>query len=163
MVLFGRKGRVNVSNKVATCNYKNSVSIKHVSKYFNDFCALKDITLNIKKGSIHALLGENGAGKSTLMNILYGFYRADSGEIFINGEKVNIPSYKLKPGDKVMLREKSRKTELFVNTFKENELNNLPYIEKDIDNFVGTYVREPKRDELPIEIDEQLIVEFYSK
>ncbi len=90
MVLFGRKGRVNVSNKVATCNYKNSVSIKHVSKYFNDFCALKDITLNIKKGSIHALLGENGAGKSTLMNILYGFYRADSGEIFINGEKVNI-------------------------------------------------------------------------
>lgn len=85
------------------------------------------------------------------------------GHFLVNGEKVNIPSYKLKPGDKVMLREKSRKTELFVNTFKENELNNLPYIEKDIDNFVGTYVREPKRDELPIEIDEQLIVEFYSK
>ncbi|GAA0070088.1 30S ribosomal protein S4 [Clostridium sardiniense] len=85
------------------------------------------------------------------------------GHFLVNGEKVNIPSYKLKPGDKVMLREKSRKVELFTNTFKENELNSLPYIEKDVDNFIGTYVREPERNELPIEIDEQLIVEFYSK
>ena len=62
-----------------------------------------------------------------------------------------------------MLREKSRKTELFVNTFKNNELNTLPYIEKDVDNFIGVFTREPERSELPIEIDEQLIVEFYSK
>lgn len=85
------------------------------------------------------------------------------GHFLVNGEKVDIPSYKLQPGDKVMLREKSRKVELFTNTFKENELNSLPYIEKDVDNFIGTYVREPERNELPIEIDEQLIVEFYSK
>ncbi len=85
------------------------------------------------------------------------------GHFLVNGEKVDIPSYKLKPGDQVMLREKSRKVELFTNTFKENELNSLPYIEKDVDNFVGTYVREPERNELPIIIDEQLIVEFYSK
>ncbi|WP_024613439.1 30S ribosomal protein S4 [Clostridium sp. Ade.TY] len=85
------------------------------------------------------------------------------GHFLVNGEKVNIPSYKLKPGDNVTLREKSRKVELFVNTFKENELNTFPYIGKDIENFVGTYVREPERNELPIEINEQLIVEFYSK
>lgn len=85
------------------------------------------------------------------------------GHFLVNGEKVDVPSYKLEPGDKVMLREKSRKVELFTNTFKENELNSLPYIEKDVDNFIGTYVREPERNELPIEIDEQLIVEFYSK
>ncbi|MGG7096930.1 30S ribosomal protein S4 [Clostridium sardiniense] len=85
------------------------------------------------------------------------------GHFLVNGEKVDIPSYKLQPGDKVMLREKSRKVELFTNTFKENELNSLSYIEKDVDNFIGTYVREPERNELPIEIDEQLIVEFYSK
>ncbi len=48
------------------------------------------MNLNVKKGSIHSLLGENGAGKSTLMNILYGLYQADEGEIFINGEKVDI-------------------------------------------------------------------------
>ncbi len=85
------------------------------------------------------------------------------GHFLVNGEKVNIPSYKLKPGDKVTLRKKSRKVELFVNTFKENELNTFPYIGKDVENFVGTYVREPERNELPIEINEQLIVEFYSK
>ena len=85
------------------------------------------------------------------------------GHFLVNGEKVDIPSYKLKPGDKVMLREKSRKTEFFVNTFRDNELNTLPYIEKDVDNFTGIFTREPERSELPIEIDEQLIVEFYSK
>ena len=46
--------------------------------------------LRVKNGSIHSLLGENGAGKSTLMNVLYGLYQADEGEIFINGEKVDI-------------------------------------------------------------------------
>jgi simple sugar transport system ATP-binding protein len=44
------------------------------------------------KGEIHALLGENGAGKTTLMRILYGLYHADSGEIFVRGEKVHIAS-----------------------------------------------------------------------
>lgn len=70
---------------------KNSaVYMKNIFKYFGSFCALKNININIKKGSIHALLGENGAGKSTLMNILYGLYNADAGEIFINQKKVNI-------------------------------------------------------------------------
>lgn len=111
--------------------------------------------------------------ESRLDNIVYRMGFANSirasrqmvnhGHFLVNGEKVNIPSYKLNPGDIVTLREKSRKVELFVNTFKENELNTFHYIEKDIENFVGTYVREPERNELPIEINEQLIVEFYSK
>ncbi len=111
--------------------------------------------------------------ESRLDNIVYRMGFANSirasrqmvnhGHFLVNGEKVNIPSYKLNPGDIVTLREKSRKVELFVDTFKENELNTFPYIEKDIENFVGTYVREPERNELPIEVNEQLIVEFYSK
>ena len=68
----------------------DAVNMKNISKYFGDFCAIKDINLNVKKGSIHALLGENGAGKSTLMNVLYGLYTADTGEIHINGKKENI-------------------------------------------------------------------------
>ncbi|MBP0979538.1 MAG: ABC transporter ATP-binding protein [Oscillospiraceae bacterium] len=74
--------------------------MKNIFKYFDSFCALKNININIKKGSIHALLGENGAGKSTLMNILYGFYHADNGEIFINQKKVNIknPNIAIKLG-----------------------------------------------------------------
>ena len=47
--------------------------------------------LDVQKGEIHAIVGENGAGKSTLMSILYGFYKADSGEIWINGQRTEIP------------------------------------------------------------------------
>ncbi|MDR2898972.1 MAG: ATP-binding cassette domain-containing protein, partial [Clostridiales bacterium] len=74
--------------------------MKGISKYFGDFCALNKVDLDVKKGTIHALLGENGAGKSTLMNVLYGLYNAEEGEIFINGEKANIknPSSAIKLG-----------------------------------------------------------------
>ena len=64
-----------------------AVEMRSIYKYFGAFCALQGAELKVKKGSIHALLGENGAGKSTLMNILYGLYQADSGEIYINGSK----------------------------------------------------------------------------
>ncbi len=69
---------------------ENAIVMENIQKYFNGLCVLKNFNVSIKKGSIHALLGENGAGKTTLMNILYGLYKADSGTIFINGNKVNI-------------------------------------------------------------------------
>ena len=64
-----------------------AVEMQGISKYFGSFCALNGVQLRVEKGSIHALLGENGAGKSTLMNVLYGLYQADEGEIRINGQK----------------------------------------------------------------------------
>ena len=77
-----------------------AVEMKNISKYFGSFCALNDVSLQVKKGEIHALLGENGAGKTTLMNVLYGIYAADKGEIFINGEKKDIknPRYAIDLG-----------------------------------------------------------------
>ncbi|MCC6146615.1 MAG: ABC transporter ATP-binding protein [Anaerolineaceae bacterium] len=57
--------------------------------------ANKDVSLDVKRGEIHCLLGENGAGKSTLMSILYGEYHPDSGEIWLNGEKISIPTPKI--------------------------------------------------------------------
>ena len=77
-----------------------AVQMKQICKYFGSFCALDHVDLNVRKGTIHALLGENGAGKSTLMNILYGFYRADEGEILLNGEPVEVknPSVAIKHG-----------------------------------------------------------------
>lgn len=61
-----------------------------IRKEFGNFVANDDITLQLKKGEIHALLGENGAGKSTLMNILFGLYQPEAGEIRVHGEKVDI-------------------------------------------------------------------------
>lgn len=65
---------------------------KNISKRFGRVQALNKVNFSLHKGEIHGLLGENGAGKSTLMNIFYGLYRADEGEIYINGEKVEINS-----------------------------------------------------------------------
>jgi simple sugar transport system ATP-binding protein len=68
-----------------------AIELKGISKAFGTVQANKDIHIAVPKGTIHGIIGENGAGKSTLMSILYGFYRADSGEIFINGKATTIP------------------------------------------------------------------------
>jgi len=66
------------------------IEMNHITKLFGDFKALDDVTLKVRKGEVHALLGENGAGKSTLMSVLFGLYQAEKGEVNINGNLVNI-------------------------------------------------------------------------
>ena len=62
------------------------LTLTQVSKSFGGIRALKDVSLEVKAGEIHALLGENGAGKSTLMKVISGAHRADSGELVFNGQ-----------------------------------------------------------------------------
>ncbi len=66
------------------------IEMNHITKEFPGIIANDDITLQLKKGEIHALLGENGAGKSTLMSVLFGMYKPEKGEIKKNGEVVTI-------------------------------------------------------------------------
>ncbi len=68
-----------------------AIELKGISKAFGPVQANKDISISVAPGTIHGIIGENGAGKSTLMSILYGFYKADKGEIWINGTKTDIP------------------------------------------------------------------------
>ncbi|MCC5983520.1 MAG: ABC transporter ATP-binding protein [Rhodobacteraceae bacterium] len=68
-----------------------AIELRGISKAFGPVQANKDIHIRVEKGTIHGIIGENGAGKSTLMSILYGFYKADSGEILINGKPTEIP------------------------------------------------------------------------
>ena len=63
------------------------LEMRNMCKQFPGVKALDNVTLKVKRGSVHALMGENGAGKSTLMKCLFGVYSPDSGEVFINGEK----------------------------------------------------------------------------
>ncbi len=68
----------------------NVVEMRNIVKKFGDFTANDGINLTVHKGEIHAILGENGAGKSTLMNQLYGLYKPTSGEIFVNGKRLDM-------------------------------------------------------------------------
>ena len=64
------------------------IEMRGISKQFGTFFANKNINLELKKGEIHALLGENGAGKSTLMNILSGLLQPTDGQTYMNGQAV---------------------------------------------------------------------------
>ena len=68
------------------------VALRGITKTFPNVIANDHVDLDVYSGQVHALLGENGAGKSTLVKILYGFYRADSGQILLDGEPVSIRS-----------------------------------------------------------------------
>ncbi|MDH3493062.1 MAG: ABC transporter ATP-binding protein [Acidobacteriota bacterium] len=66
------------------------LELRNITKTFGDVVANDDVSMKVEEGTIHAIVGENGAGKSTIMRIAYGFYGADSGEIFFDGKKVDI-------------------------------------------------------------------------
>src|SRR6476659_4979112 len=68
------------------------LELRGITKQFPGVLANDHVDFDLRRGEVHALLGENGAGKSTLMNILYGLYRPDSGEILVNGKPVTFRS-----------------------------------------------------------------------
>lgn len=88
----GKKMTENITetNIPATDNY--AVRFDNIGKSFGTVVANKGVSFGVKKGEILSLLGENGSGKTTLMNMLSGIYYPDEGQIFINGEPVNIAS-----------------------------------------------------------------------
>lgn len=70
------------------------LEMQNITKRFPGVIANNNVTFELKKGEVHALLGENGAGKTTLMNVLYGFYQPDSGKILLKGKEIKISSPK---------------------------------------------------------------------
>lgn len=85
------------------------------------------------------------------------------GHVLLNGQKVSFPSATVKPGDVVELREKSRNNEGWRVNFHDRSSFSLPYISKDVDGYKGTLTRLPVREEIPVQIDDYMVVEFYSR
>mgnify|MGYP005621076141 CR=1 FL=1 len=83
--------------------------------------------------------------------------------ITVNGKVVNIPSYALKPGDLVGVREKSKSLEAITESLTSDRYTKYSWLEWDKDQYVGKYLNNPERSDIPENIKEQLIVELYSK
>jgi small subunit ribosomal protein S4 len=83
--------------------------------------------------------------------------------ILVNGKLCNIPSYQVKPGDVVSIREKSKSLELVANSLSGFNHGKYPWIEWDANAMAGKYMSIPEREDIPENIKEQLIVELYSK
>ena len=119
--------------------------------------------------------GENLIKKleSRLDNLVYraGFARSIRqarqmvvhGHILVNAERVDIPSYQLKPGDSISLRKKYRKNNLFKDNYLNRHLEELSYLNRDYDNFSAELSSEIEVSEIPVEINDQLVIEYYSR
>lgn len=83
--------------------------------------------------------------------------------IEVDGKKINIPSYAVKIGQVISLTEKSQKSEQFKKTWLSDSKVKLDYLERDEEKFSGKLTRLPLRAEIPVQINEQMVVEFYSK
>ncbi len=81
----------------------------------------------------------------------------------VNGKLVNIPSYLLKPGDVIAVKQASKKMDVFHNALRIRKTNPYEWLEVEKANLSGTFVKIPERDEIPVNVNEQLIVELYSK
>ncbi len=130
--------------------------------------------LFVKASKMSGVVGENFMVllESRLDNLVYrmGLSRTrhgsrqlvNHGHVTVNGKKVDIPSYQVKPGDVIGLREKSRNLQVVKDALEER--NYLPeYVTFDDNALEGKFIRLPDRSELPQEINEKLIVEYYSR
>jgi small subunit ribosomal protein S4 len=83
--------------------------------------------------------------------------------ITVNGKSVNIPSFLLKPGDVIAVRDQSKKMDVFHNALRIRKSNPYEWVEVEKANLSGTFLKIPERSEIPVNVNEQLIVELYSK
>lgn len=109
---------------------ENLIELKYISKFFPGVKALNDVSLSIKKRSVHSIIGENGAGKSTLMKIMSGAYRKDKGTILMEGKELNLsfPGDALKAGIGIVYQ----------------ELNNFSHLDVASNLFIGRMPRKGK-------------------
>lgn len=75
-------------------NEKNLLEMQHISKAFPGVQALSDVSISVRAGTVHALMGENGAGKSTLMKCLFGIYKKDGGTMYLDNQEINFKNSK---------------------------------------------------------------------
>ena len=136
---------------------------KQFSRYINKAMKSKEITGDVLVKYLECRLDNIVYRIGFASSIRQARQMVNHGNITVNGKKVDIPSFEVKIGDNIVLKEKYRKNEIFTDSFLNLKTFTLSYIEKDYDNFAGKLIKMPERMEIPIEVNEVLVVEFYSK
>ncbi len=167
-------GQHGIDRKRKPSNYNVQLTEKQKARFMYQISEKQFKKLVEESGKMKGVHGENLLFllESRLDNLVYrtGFATTrraarqlvNHGHILVNGKKVNIPSYRVKPGDVVSIKE-SDKNLAVVKASLEALLNRVEYITYDESKMAGTYVRYPERNELNADINESLIVEFYNR
>lgn len=131
--------------------------MRNISKAFPGVQALSNVSIDLHHGEVVALVGENGAGKSTLMKILTGIYRADEGEIFLNGKKVNVTSTK-------------KATELGIsmihqelNLMKDLTIAENIFIGREPKGFLNLFIKDAELNRMTKQLFDQLSIDLDAK
>lgn len=133
------------------------LEMRNISKAFPGVQALSNVSIDLHHGEVVALVGENGAGKSTLMKILTGIYRADEGEIFLNGKKVNVTSTK-------------KATELGIsmihqelNLMKDLTIAENIFIGREPKGFLNLFIKDAELNRMTKQLFDQLSIDLDAK
>jgi len=168
----GQHGR---TRKAKTSEYAAQLAEKQKAKYTYGVLERQFRNLYKKASRKKGIKGENLLKllEARLDNTLYRMGFAPTRRaarqlvthkhVCVNGEVVNIPSYSLLPGDAVEIREKSKALEVINTTIKQSGNKRFPWLDVDKANYKGTFLLYPERADIPEKINEQLIVELYSK
>ncbi|MBW9159498.1 30S ribosomal protein S4 [Clostridium tagluense] len=136
---------------------------KQFSRYINRAMKSKEITGDALVKYLECRLDNIVYRIGFASSIRQARQMVNHGHITVNGKKVDIPSFEVKISDNIVLKEKYRKNEIFTESFLELKTFTLPYIEKDYENFAGKLIRMPDKNEIPIDVNEVLVIEFYSR
>lgn len=131
-------------------------------RYYNNAAKSSDVTGHALLKALECRLDNIVFRLGIARSIRQARQLVNHGHIQVNGKKVDIPSFGLKAGDEVQVREKSRKNALIVGNFQESAGFGVSYVEK-VGDLGGKLLRIPTREEIPIEVDEILVIELYSK
>lgn len=139
---------------------KPVLQLKNIHKRFPGVYALRNVSIDIYPGEVHALMGENGAGKSTLIKVISGVYQPDEGEIYSNGEPIvmETPAQAIKENISVIYQELNLAPNLSI---AENiYLGNLPVKGKRVDYHKLYEDSQKVMEELQLDLDVQMKVSY---
>ena len=169
-----RPGQHGQDRKAKPSNYAEQLNEKQKVKFTYGLTEKQFHQLFLKAGKLEGIHGENFLKllESRLDNVAYrmGLSKTrrgarqvvNHGHILVNGKKVNIPSYLVQPGDVISVKEASKEHKAIKESLEAIN-NTVAYVNFDKAKMEGTFIRYPERSELSAEINEPLIVEYYSR